>query len=120
MINIKPDVVNALLDDAELISLLGGPRVYFHYPPNPAEFPRITYYEIDNVPIMVGGEEIAADIFMIIDVWNKGGTSTIALRVDAVMAKHGFKREFAHDLVEIQKNGVVHHKTMRYKIKKGV
>lgn len=120
MINLKPTVVAGLTSDIKLLNLLRGPRVHFQFPPNPAEFPRITYYEIDNVPIIAGGKEIAADIYFMIDIWNKGSTSEIAAAADSIMTGIGFKREFARDLVENTRNGVIYHKTMRYKIKKGV
>ncbi len=115
MINLKPDVVSALKNDAELVGLLGGPRIYFEAAPNADEFPRITYYEQDNRPALWGDDrELGSEITFIVDVWAKASTTAIASAVDRVMAGLGFVREFAGDLYE--QDTQVYHKAMRYRI----
>lgn len=115
MINLKPDVVLALKNDAELVSLLGGPRIYFQVAPNPDEFPRVTYYEQDNRPSLWGdNRELGSEITFVVDIWAKASTTAIADAVDRVMASLGFVREFAGDLYE--QDTQVYHKAMRYRI----
>lgn len=115
MINLKPDVVSALKNDATLTGLLGGPRIYFQVAPNPDEFPRITYYEQDNRPALYGDtQELGSEITFVVDIWAKASTTAIADAVNRVMVGLGFVREFAGDLYE-QDTGVFH-KHMRYRI----
>lgn len=114
MKNLKADVVAALKSDATLTTLLGGPRIYFQFPPDPAEFPRITYYEADNKDFPFGDDmENATEVILVVDIWNTGSTSDIAASVDRVMNGLGFYREFSADLYEDQ--GQIHHKTMRFR-----
>lgn len=114
MKNLKPTVVSALKSDPTLTSLLGGPRIYYQYPADVSEFPRITYYEADNKDYPFADElENATEIIMVVDIWNKGSTSEIADSVDRVMNSLGFYREFAGDLYEAETR--VHHKTMRFR-----
>jgi len=115
VINLKPDVVAALKNDATLVGLLGGPRIYFQVAPNADEFPRITYYEQDNRPALHGdSRELGSEVTFVIDIWAKASTSAIADAVDRIMTGLGFVREFAGDLYE-QDTGV-YHKNMRYRI----
>ncbi|MFZ5688674.1 MAG: DUF3168 domain-containing protein [Bacillota bacterium] len=114
MINLKPTVYAALKNDPTLTGLLGGPRIYFQCPPDPAEFPRITYYEADNKDFPFADElEASTEIIIVIDIWAKGSTSAIAQAVDNIMTSHGFYREFTTDLYETTTN--VHHRPMRYR-----
>lgn len=43
MINLRPEIVQALENNQELVSLLGGRRVYYRKAKNAEEFPRITF-----------------------------------------------------------------------------
>lgn len=115
MINIKPAVVAALKEDVDLIGLLGGPRIYFQAAPNAKEFPRITYYELDNHGSLYADDmEQASEILIVIDIWHTVKTSEIAQAVDKLMTGLGFVREFASDLYEDDTK--IFHKTMRFRI----
>ncbi len=115
MINLKTTVVSALKQDATLSSLIAG-RVIFMTLPDSPTFPCITYYEQNNTPALVGdGEELTSESVMVIDVWSKGSTTTIAQAVDSVMTGLNFRREFSGDLYE--NDTKVYHKSMRYRHK---
>ncbi len=100
MVNIKPLVLQALRGDADLIELLGGPKVYQQEPPEKVVPPLITFVEIDNEPHIYAGEiEVISRITMGVTPWvekNKS-TSVIAKAIDRVMHGLGGKRERASD-----------------------
>ncbi|AFH62264.1 tail completion protein gp17 [Paenibacillus caseinilyticus] len=113
MINVKPEVLEALREDEELLLLLGGPRVYQMVAPEPGKFPRITFFEISNVDDGYADDSvISSQIVIQVDVWNKTNTSAIADRVDAVMKNIGFSRSGSADLYENDTG--IFHKAMRY------
>ena len=115
MKNVKPDLVSALTNDPTLSNLIAG-RVIFMSLPDEPTFPCITYYEQNNTPALKGdGKELTSESVMVIDVWSKGSTTTIAKAVDTVMAGLNFVREFAADLYESDTG--VYHKSMRYRHK---
>jgi len=115
VINIKPAVVAALKGDGTLIGLLGGLRVYFQAAPDAKEFPRVTYYELDNHGSLYADDsEQASEIIIVVDIWHTAKTTQIAQAVDNVMAGLGFAREFASDLYEDDTK--IYHKTVRYRI----
>lgn len=112
--DIKTEVRTALLNNAALVSLLGGQRVYQLAAPDATEFPRITFFEVinydaafaDDVPIM-------ADVIVQIDVWSKVSTSVIAGEVDKTMKQLGWSRTSAADLYE--EDTKIYHKALRYR-----
>lgn len=113
MINVKPDIVAALKANATLVSLLGGPRIYFQVAPVADEFPRITYFEIENIgAVYADDNEQASEIHVQVDIWSKGSTSAIAAEVDKTMKSIGFGRTSSADLYE-QDTGI-YHKAMRF------
>lgn len=119
MVNVKPELVAALKGDAQIISLLGGPFVYFQYPEDETQYPRITYYELDNKGfIYADNEEKASQIYIMVDIWSKESTSALASAVNIVMKSLGYVREFAADLFETDTK--VFHKPMRFRIEKEV
>ena len=113
MKEMKSTVYSALTNDSALSNLIDD-RVIFYALPDSPTFPCLTYYEQNNSPALVGdGKELTSESVMVIDVWSKGSTTTIAQAVDSVMASLHFVREFAGDLSE----SGVHHKSMRYRHK---
>ncbi|MED0672036.1 DUF3168 domain-containing protein [Aneurinibacillus aneurinilyticus] len=114
MINIKPKIVQALESNQALVSLLGGKRIYQLVAPNPDEFPRITFFEMDNVDDRFADDEaISSEIRIQIDIWSKKSTPNIADEVDKTMKSLGFRRTASADLYE--EDTKVFHKGMRYK-----
>lgn len=123
MINLKPQIVQALSQDTDLINLLGGltdkyKRIYQYKSPNAEEFPRITYFELGNTGANFADDtETDSEVTMQIDVWCRGtSTSAIAQKVDKVMKSLGFLRENAEDLDEDDEEITIFHKSMRYSI----
>ncbi|MGF7036597.1 hypothetical protein J2T17_007671 [Paenibacillus mucilaginosus] len=113
MINIKPEVLEALRTDEELLLLLGAPRVYQLVAPEPDKFPRITFFEMSNFDKDFADDSaISSQIIIQVDIWNKTSTSGIADRVDAVMKSLGFGRSGSADLYENDTG--IFHKAMRY------
>lgn len=117
MINLASDILQALEDDTALVELLGGKRIYRMTAPDAEEFPRITFFELDNTDVLHADDEAKGSlIYFQVDVWNKGATSAIAAEVDRVMKSLDFMRYSAPDLYEPDTG--VHHKAMRYRIGK--
>lgn len=114
MINIKPKIVQALESNQALVSLLGGKRVYQLVAPNPDEFPRITFFEMDNIDDRFADDEaISSEIRIQIDIWSKKSIPKIADEVDKTMKSLGFRRTASADLYEAEER--IYHKGMRYK-----
>ena len=118
MINLKPQILSALQADSQLITMLGGQRIYQLVAPTATEFPRITFYEYENIgAVYADDDEYASEIFMQIDVWcQNASTSAIAQRVDVVMKSQGFLRLEAQDLFEDDSDTRIFHKAMRYSV----
>lgn len=115
----KALLVSTLKNDAAVVSLLGGQRVYFvSGVPDAEEFPRITYHELSNIPALRGdGREIASEITFAVDIWvKKASTTALAAAADNALSAAGFVREFAGDIYE--EDLEVNHKSMRYSIKR--
>lgn len=114
MINIKPKIAQALESNQALVSLLGGKRIYQLVAPNPDEFPRITFFEMDNIDDRFADDEaISSEIRIQIDIWSKKSIPKIADEVDKTMKSLGFRRTASADLYE--EDTKVFHKGMRYK-----
>lgn len=114
MKNLRPVIVQALESDLTLISLLGGKRVYYHKAKDAQEFPRITFFELNNTgDSYADNQEIASDISFQIDIWSKNSTSAIHTKVDEIMKNIGFFRYSVADLYESDTK--VYHYAMRYR-----
>lgn len=111
--DIKVELNAALSSDSELVALLKGKRIYQLAAPVADEFPRITFFEIENVSSAFADDTAyAADVLVQVDVWHKGSTSEIAVEVDRIMKGLGYTRSGAADLYE---DGGIFHKAMRYR-----
>lgn len=114
MINPKPEILAALEANTTLVGLMGGPQIYAIKAPKADEFPRITFFEIDNIGALYADDhEQGSTVYIQIDVWSKGSTSAIAEEVDKTMRGLGYGRSSAADLYE--QDTQVYHKAMRYK-----
>ncbi len=113
MINLKPQIKNALESNDLLITLLSGPRIYQLKAPDADEFPRITFFEFDNFGSLFADDaEASSEIHIQIDIWSKESTSAISDEIDNTMKKLDFARTSAVDLYE--EDTKVFHKAMRY------
>ncbi|EOO39045.1 hypothetical protein IIU_00863 [Bacillus cereus VD133] len=101
MMNLRPEIVQALENNQELISLLGGKRVYYRKAKSAEEFPRITFFELDNRPdSFADNEESESEITFQIDIWSKSSTTAIHQKVNEIMKSIGFSRYAVADLYE--------------------
>lgn len=113
MIDLKPAILKALESNQALVSLLGGKRIYQLVAPKAEEFPRITFFELNNRGERYADDvELSSDVRIQMDVWSKGNTSRLSEEVDKTMKALGFQRYFATDLYEDDTK--VFHKAMRY------
>lgn len=114
MINAKEIIRTALLNNAELIALLGGDRIYQLVAKQADEFPRITFFEIDNADAAFADDEAyASSISVQIDVWSRASTFAIANEVDKTMKELGFARTSGPDFYE--QDTKIYHKALRYR-----
>ncbi|MEH6848564.1 tail completion protein gp17 [Bacillus pseudomycoides] len=114
MKNLRPIIVQALENDPALVLLLGGKRVYYHKAIDAQEFPRITFFELNNTgDSFADNQEIVSDISFQIDIWSNNSTSAIHVKVDEIMKSIGFFRSAVADLYESDTQ--VFHYAMRYR-----
>ncbi|HDR7777689.1 MULTISPECIES: tail completion protein gp17 [Bacillus cereus group] len=101
MINLRPEILQSLENNQEIVSLLGGKRVYYRKAKIAEEFPRITFFELDNRPDgFADNEENESEITFQIDIWSKGSTTAIHQKVNEIMKSIGFSRYAVADLYE--------------------
>ena len=119
MITMKSAIRTALINDAALVKLLGGQRVYAVRAPNADEYPRITYFEMTNLDANHADDKAYSSRMVYqVDVWSKGNPDPIAIEVDRVMKSIGFVRNGGVDLYEDDTQ--VDHRALRYGIIKEV
>jgi hypothetical protein len=115
VINRKPDLVRALRDNPELISLLGGPYIH-QLKRDPNQYPSISYFQYNHVDSDYAEDrETASWIFFQIDIWTKNASdlSPIAQQVDKSLKALGFFRLSVIDMYEDDVH--VFHTAMRYR-----
>lgn len=114
MKNLRPEIVQALENEPTLISLLGGKRIYYRKGNNAEEFPRITFFELNNAPdSFADDQETSSEISFQIDIWSKNSTSAIHTKVDEIMKSIGFTRYAIADLYEDDTS--IFHYAMRFR-----
>lgn len=113
MIDLKPQVYQALSNDAQLTQLLGGKRVYQIKAPDANEYPRITFFEVNNLDSdYADNAAVSVEIRLQIDIWSRSNYSAIVERVNEIMESLGFARYYSIDLYESDID--VFHKALRY------
>jgi len=113
-IDVKTEIRTALIANTQLTTLLGGQHIYQLVAPNAEQYPRITFFEVDNVEAAFADDSAyASDVFVQVDVWSKGSTSAIAGEVDETLKGLGYSRTRAPDFYEEETR--VYHKAMRYR-----
>lgn len=82
------------------------------FPQNFNNFPAVSYCEEENCVYETTDEGEASSLIRFrIDIWDNVSTSGIAVEIDEVMAKFGFKRTSCSDIGE---PSGMKHKLMRY------
>ncbi|WP_416729200.1 tail completion protein gp17 [Fictibacillus sp. JL2B1089] len=120
MINSKTLITTALEGNKDLIALIGkdveeNPRIYHLKAPRADDYPRITFFEINNVDSNYADDDVTAsevDIQISIWVMDPSLLTQISNQVNKTMRAHNFKRYFVTELYE--KDTGVYHKPMRY------
>jgi len=118
MANAKTKLVNALLDSAALLALLGGRRVFKEYPSAETSAMRawIIYYELSNVPQMADGREYFADATYQVSIYSEKSTTKISEVVEAALSAADFERQMAVDDVENDETRVIFVRSTQYRI----
>ena len=116
MTDLKPAILLALQNDAALISLLGGQHIYQLMAPLATEFPRIVFWEYDNIGGTYADDtEQDSEIYIQIDIFCRNqSTSSIAQEVDKVMKSIGFFRIASPDQYNDDNDAQIYEKHMRY------
>lgn len=114
MIDLKPNIRQALLNNAALVSLLGGQHVYAQISPDASLRTYVIFFEIGNVPDQFADDqEISSDIRFQIDVWTPGNPGTIAGEVNKTMESLDFVRTSTGDGYDSETE--TNRKILRYK-----
>src|SRR5690606_7098050 len=115
MIDLKPEILQALRGNSALVTLLGGAKVWPETVPEGTPDPYVTFFELANVDDQYADDKAyASEIHFQVDVWSKGNTTAIAQEVNKTMETLGFYRTGAVDLYEDDTK--TYHKALRYKI----
>ncbi|MEC0242767.1 DUF3168 domain-containing protein [Paenibacillus dokdonensis] len=114
MIDLKAVIRQALLNNAALVSLLGGKYVYPQVSPDASIKAYVVFFEIGNIPDRYAeDQEITSDIRFQMDVWTPGNTGPIAAEVNRTMEVLGFIRIAAMD--DFDDVSKIYRKILRYK-----
>ncbi|MNB67229.1 hypothetical protein D3C81_309340 [compost metagenome] len=121
MINLIPEVAAALRGSTNLLTLLGGDRIYRHIVPADKQdvFPRVTFFELSNFDSRYAEDQAdASEIHFQVDVWSKAAsTAELGSAVDEAMKGAGFGRYSGADLYE--EDTKIYHKALRYRTVRG-
>ena len=103
MINIKPDIYNALVSVID--------NVHDGYPSSFIDFPVVAYCEEENKTyIKTDDKERIAYVRYKIDIWSNKSTSNLAIDIDNAISSFGLKRTQCVDIAEKD----LKHKVLRY------
>ncbi len=115
MISKIDEVINALRNDTDLTGLLKGQYVYWIKPSTTPES-YINIKEIINEESeSADDEEYANDIEMQADIFTKGSTIPIAIRLQKIMRKLGYTHQALPDDYDHETG--IYHKPIRFFIK---
>ncbi|SDY69487.1 DUF3168 domain-containing protein [Thermoactinomyces sp. DSM 45892] len=119
MLNLREEVVSALEKDVKIIYALGGKRIYHLKAPKSDEYPRITFFELMNIPSYFADDQTTvSEVSFQISIWSRSSNdlSDIGSRVAEVMESLGFIRTFSMDIYEDDTK--IFHRPMRFKTKR--
>ncbi len=117
-VDLKPNIKQALRNDAVLAELLGKDdkgkvKVYPEEAPD-VKGAYVTFFELTNFNNQYGSNlALSSEIHYQIDVWSPGNTTAISMAVNDVMEQLDFVRTSARDINE--KGTKTYHKALRYK-----
>lgn len=97
-IDLKADIRKALLNNAALFSLLGGPHIYPLVSPDASLKTYITFQEITNFDNNFASDKaLSSEIHFHFDIWTPYNTGPIATEVDRTMEEQEFFRTSVQD-----------------------
>lgn len=110
------EIRTELYQNAALLTLLEGKRVYKLTAPNGEEFPRIVMNEVTGVEgDFADDAPTACEYFVQLSVFSRGDTIAIAKEVHKTMKENGWTRYFFNESLEDDTK--VYHRVLRYKNK---
>lgn len=113
-IDLKTDIRQALLNNAALFSLLGGPHIYPLVSPDASLKTYITFQEITNFDRDYGANRaLSSEIHFHFDIWTPYNTGPIAAEVNKTMEEQGFIRTSSQDGYDTTSE--TYRKILRYK-----
>jgi len=114
MIDLKPQIVQALRNAAALVDLLGGRKIWAQLAPVDTLFPYITFFEIVNTDTGYADNQAhGSEIHVQVDIWASGSTSQLAIETNQVMEAIGFIRTSSIDGYD--REAKTYRKILRYK-----
>ncbi|NGP59886.1 DUF3168 domain-containing protein [Paenibacillus thiaminolyticus] len=118
MIDLKPEVLQALRNNAALVTILGGKKIWPEIVPDdpekPVTAPYVTFVELTNFDKDYADDRaMTSEIHYQIDVWSPSDTGPSTIEVNKVMEELGFVRTGAIDRYDTVSR--LYHKVLRYK-----
>lgn len=114
MIDLKPQIVQALRNHATLVDLLGGEKIGAQVAPVDAALPYLTFFELTNFDSNYAeNQAMTSEIHIQVDVWSCANTGPISFEANRVMEELEFVRTGAIDRYEHDTK--TYHKVLRYK-----
>lgn len=114
MIDLKPNIRQALLNNAALVSLLGGKYVYPQVSPDASIQSYVTFFEIGNTDDRYAeNQAFNSEIRFQFDVWTPGNTGPIAAEVNRTLEDMEFIR--TNSLDDFDEVSHSYRKILRYK-----
>lgn len=114
-IDLKPVITQALINNAALFSLLGGPHIYPIVCPDASLKTYITYQELTNFDKDYASDKaLNSEIHFHFDIWTPYNTGPIAAEVNRTMLELGFTRTSSQDGYD-RSGEIIYRKILRYK-----
>ena len=98
----------------EILDTIDGVTVTFYHPGKFNTLPVISYYELTTTTgFCYDNAERSQGSNVAIDIWGRGGgeCAKTAVKVDAAMQSHGWRRDMCRDLPP---ENNIYHKSMRF------
>lgn len=116
MIDILREIRSLLYANPDLLSKLGGKRVYKLKAPNPKEYPRIVLTEISiNDTDYMDDNPVSVDYTVQVSIFHKEETLALFNAVDPVMKANDWRRIGNHEIYEEDEQ--IYHRPLRYRKK---
>lgn len=118
MIDLSPDIIQALEQDGEIVSRVGfdddgNTRIYQRNIPYPDRYPQITFFEITNFDSSYADDmPVESTVSYQVSIWTRLSDVHLISAVDKAMKSLGFRRTSTYD--DYEPDVEVYHKGLRY------